>query len=116
MSKLADFILDCWDQAVQMRAQGVPMEDVQKGLEKTVVEGARERGFITDERDLPHWLLKRCSACQDSGWERTTRLVRGEVVEAYKRCTCQAQAITERQDDHAVASKVASGWKQVGRR
>lgn len=115
-SALADFILDCWDQAVQMRAAGVSMLDVQSGLAATVVEGARVRGLITADEDLPRWMWKHCAACLDSGWEPTVRQVRGEIVEAYRRCTCQASGMTERQDDHAVAAKVASGWKHVGKK
>lgn len=115
MESLTTFIMGLWDEAVAMRHAGVSMEDIQRGLKASVVEGARVRGFIVEDRDLPPWLLRACIACNDSGWEETTRLVRGEVVPAYKRCTCKPAGITDR-SDHDVAAKVSSGWKQLGRR
>ena len=114
--RLADFLMACWDEAVQMRAAGVSLEDIQRGLKPTVIDGARARGMICADRDLPPWFLKRCQACLDAGWEPTTRMVRGEVVEAFKRCTCHGAGIIERQSDHAIAAKISNTWKQVGRR
>ena len=87
---LADFVSGLMGEAQQMLRGGVSLEDVQRGLRVSLIDYAREHGMIQHERDMPYSQLHRCTVCRDSGWEPTTRLVRGTVVEAYKRCPCQS--------------------------
>ena len=105
---LADFVYGIMGEAQQMRAGGVSLEDVQRGLRISLIDYAREHGMIQHERDMPYAQLHRCTVCRDTGWEPTTRIVRGGEVEAYRRCSCQANT---RQPSIDASDKVAQGWR-----
>jgi len=105
---LADFVYGLMGEVQQMRTGGVSQEDCQRGLRVSLIDYAREHGMIQDERDTPYSQQHRCVVCRDSGWEPTTRIVRGVTVEAYKRCPCKS--LTQAPSTNA-ADKVAHGWK-----
>lgn len=105
---LADFVFGIMGEAQQMLKGGISLEDVQRGLEVSLIDYAREHGMIQHERDMPYSQLHRCVVCRDNGWEPTTRMVRGVEVEAYKRCPCQSLV---RKPTSDASDKVAHGWK-----
>jgi hypothetical protein len=105
---LADFVYGLMGEVQEMRKGGVSLEDCQRGLRVSLIDYAREHGMIQHERDMPYAQLHRCTVCRDSGWEPTTRLVRGTVVEAYTRCSCQSLG---RKPTSDASDKVAHGWK-----
>ena len=104
---LADFVFGLMGEAHQMLKGGVSLEDVQRGLSVSLIDYAREHGMIQHERDVPYSYLHRCVVCRDSGWEPTTRMVRGTTVEAYKRCPCKSMV---QKSTINAAEKVAHGW------
>jgi hypothetical protein len=106
---LADFVYGLMGDAHQMRQAGVSLEDVQRGLAASLLDYVRAHGMVQDERDRPYSQLHRCAVCRDSGWEPTTRQTRAGMVEAYKRCPCQANARTRSSND--AADHVAQGWR-----
>jgi len=105
---LADFVYGLMGEVQEMRKGGVSLEDCQRGLRVSLIDYAREHGLIQDERDTPYSQQHRCVVCRDSGWEPTTRLVRGTVVEAYQRCPCQSLVQKPTSD---ASDKVVHGWK-----
>jgi hypothetical protein len=109
--KLGAFIVSLWDEAIKMRAHGVKREDIQRGLHASLVDYAREHGLIANEREMPYWQMPKCPVCRDSGWEPTTRQVRGEMMEAYRRCTCRPMLEAQPDRKAKAADKVAAGWK-----
>jgi hypothetical protein len=105
---LADFVYGLMGEVQEMRNSGVSLEDCQRGLRVSLIDYAREHGMMQDERDTPYSHRHRCTVCRDSGWEPTTRLVRGTVVEAYKRCPCHS--LTQKPSTNA-ADDVARRWR-----
>ena len=105
---LADFVYGLMGEVQAMRNGGVSLEDCQRGLRVSLIDYAREHGMIQHERDMPYAQLHRCTVCCDSGWEPTTRLVRGTVVEAYTRCPCHSLV---QQPTSDASDKVVHGWK-----
>lgn len=105
---LADFVYGLMGEVQAMRAGGVSQEDCQRGLRVSLIDYAREHGMIQDERDTPYHQQHRCVVCRDSGWEPTTRIVRGATVEAYKPCPCKSLL---RKPSMDASEKVAHGWK-----
>jgi hypothetical protein len=105
---LADFVAGLMGEAQQMLRGGVSLEDVQRGLRVSLIDYAREHGMIQHERDMPYAQLHRCTVCRDTGWEPTTRMVRGVEGEAYKRCPCQSN---NRKPSMDASDKVAQGWR-----
>lgn len=114
--RLGDFVMSLMVEAAKMRETGATKEDIQRGLHTSLLEYAHAHGLVMKDSDIPPWFLRACGACNDSGWVETTRLVRGEAVEAYRRCSCRPQGGSPLQDDRQVAAKVSAGWKQLGRR
>jgi hypothetical protein len=106
--KLADFVFGLMGEAQQMRKGGISLDDIQRGLQVSLVDYARTHGFILSERDMPYSQMHRCAVCRDDGWEPTTRIVRGETLEAYKPCPCKSAT---RKPATNAAENVARGWK-----
>lgn len=108
---LGKFVTELLDDARAMRANGVPEDDIRSGLSRSLIAYAHEHGMVVAERDVPFWWLPKCGDCGDKGWVPAVRLVRGEPVEAVRRCACKAQP-SEAPDYRArAAEKVAGGWK-----
>ena len=105
---LADFVYGLMGEAEQLRKGGVSQEDVQRGLRVSLIDFVRAQGFMQHERDTPYTQQHRCVVCRDSGWEATTRVVRGVTVEAYKPCPCRSLARPTALD---ASDKVAHGWR-----
>jgi len=105
---LADFVYGLMGEVQEMRKGGVSLEDCQRGLRVSLIDYAREHGMIQDERNIPYSQQHRCVVCRDSGWEPTTRSVRGVTVEAYRRCPCQSLA--QKPTTHA-SEDVARRWR-----
>lgn len=115
--KLADLILKVWDEGVAMRAAGATKEAMQEHWRDRLLTYAHNAGLVTREEDLPSHQLARCPICHDDGWAPTTRYVRGEYIEAYRRCSCKPEGISTRETDQAKAvEKVASGWNRTMRK
>jgi hypothetical protein len=110
-TKLQKYVMYLWDEAVKFRKAGISLEDVQRGLKASLLDYVRARGLVQHERDMPFYQMHRCAVCRDDGWQPTTRIVRGEAVEAYKPCACKSAPQDYRKPYADAADKVARGWK-----